>query len=128
MMPFKINSNQKIIIYKLLNNLLVVLLIFWGLALMGAGFLPEFISTQFSFLKLTLLLLAIIFLIHWISEDFQLNNVELKKNDKTLPILPIIFSASTLTLSILNFSLFPIIISIIITLAILFYFYKITLK
>lgn len=128
MMPFKINSNQKIIIYKLLNNILVILLIFWGLALIGSGFLPEYISAQFSFLKLTLLLFAIIFIIHWLSEEFQINNITSKKNDKVLVILLTIFSALILALAILNFSLFPIIISIIATLAILFYFYKITLK
>ena len=73
---------KPVIIYKLLKNILVTLLIIWGLALLGESLLPEFVSAQISFLKLTLLTFIIIFALYIISQKIELPKPTQKNNQK----------------------------------------------
>ncbi len=55
---FQINRQNLIVIYKILHDSLLVLLIFFVLALIAEGLLPGIISNHFALYKIALLLLV----------------------------------------------------------------------
>lgn len=115
---------KPVIIYKLLNNILVTLLIIWGLALLGESFLPEFVSAQISFLKLTLLTFIIIFALYLISQKIELPKPASESNYKFTLFTSILFIIIVLGLALLKFDYFSNVTMILTTLLVLFYFYK----
>lgn len=115
---------KPVIIYKLLNNILVALLIIWGLALLGESFLPEFVSTQISFLKLILLTFIIIFVIYLTSRKIEPQKSALRYDQRFTLFASILFVIIVLGLALLKFDYFSNLATILITLLILFYFYK----
>ncbi|MGW8184661.1 MAG: hypothetical protein ACWGHO_00945 [Candidatus Moraniibacteriota bacterium] len=115
---------KPIIIYKLLKNILVTLLIIWGLALLGESLLPEFVSAQISFLKLTLLTFIIIFALYIISQKIELPKPTQKNNQKVTLFTSIFFIIIILGLALLKFDYFSNVTIVLTTLLILFYFYK----
>ncbi len=56
MLKFKLSQNKLKIIYKLLNDLLLVLVFFLGLALIADGLITGIITQHISFLKIILLI------------------------------------------------------------------------
>ena len=55
---FQINRQNSILAYKILHDSLLVLLIFFVLALIAEGLLPEIIATHFALYKIALLILG----------------------------------------------------------------------
>ncbi|MDX9913454.1 MAG: hypothetical protein RBS77_02645 [Candidatus Moranbacteria bacterium] len=115
---------KPVIIYKLLKNILVTLLIIWGLALLGESLLPEFVSAQISFLKLTLLTFIIIFALYIVSQKIELPKPTQKNNQKVTLFTSIFFIIIILGLALLKFDYFSNVTIVLTTLLILFYFYK----
>jgi len=123
-MKISLSNNQKIILYKILKNILNTALIAWLGALLIEILIPGFISSYLSFSKIIVIISIIIFAIYWLSKDFELapdKTDTLSKIDISLGIISTIFIAD---IASINFPL-PIILVIIFTsLIILFYFYK----
>lgn len=67
----KISREKLAIVYKLLNDVLFISLIFFFLALITEGLIPGFVSSRFGLYKLALLVLALIMLIHSIGRFIQ---------------------------------------------------------
>ena len=115
---------KPIILYKLLQNILVTFLIVWGLAILGESFLPEFVSAHISFLKLTLVVFAIIFSIYLLSQKIELQGKPSRDNHKVILFASVIFMIIIFGLALLKFDYFINVGIILSTLLILFYFYK----
>lgn len=116
--------DKPVLIYKLLKNILVTLLIIWFFAILGEAFLPGFVSTNISFLKLTLLIFGIIFSIYLVSKKIEtptLTSVEIPKFTLFATIFFVIIISG---LALLKFNYFSNITITLTTLLILFYFYK----
>lgn len=116
--------DKPVLIYKLLKNILVTLLIIWFFAILGEAFLPGFVSTNVSFLKLTLLIFGIIFSIYLVSKKIEnptLTSVEIPKFTLFATIFFVIIISG---LALLKFNYFSNITITLTTLLILFYFYK----
>lgn len=121
----KDNFKKPVLIYKLLKNILVALLIVWFLALLGEAFLPDFISSQFSFLKLILLIFLIIFSIYIVSRKIEIPQTPPPQAQSKIILFISILSMIIISgLALLKFNYFSNITIISSTLLILFYFYK----
>lgn len=121
---FKHDIQKYTIIYKLLKNILIGLLVIWVLALLGEAILPGFISSHLSFLKLTLLLFAIICTLQFISPRLEHPRPILKEKSRLILFSSIFFVIIIFGLALLKFNYFSNITIILTTLIILFYFYK----
>lgn len=115
---------KHILFYKLLTNILIALLVMWFFAILGESFLPGFISTNISFLKLTLLISAIIFSIHLVSEKIEKPTANKSELSKPTLFITIFFLIIISGLALLKFSYFSNIVITLTTLLILFYLYK----
>lgn len=126
-MQLKISSSKKIILYKLLKNILIIFLITWSVALLIEGILLKFVFSQIDFLKLTLITFSTIIFIQFLTRKFELTKAYPERKIKIASVFLIIYFILISTLAILNFKSFPILVIITTTLFILFYFYKILL-
>jgi len=127
-MRLKISSPKKIILYKILINIIVTLLIIWGIALFSEGVLLDFISSQISFLKLILSISLIIFLIYFLTKKFEIKITSSKENNKFFLLALVASTILVSTLAILEFNLFSIIVTVIATLLTLFYLHKVLIE
>lgn len=115
-----INSSNLLIAYKLLHDLLALLLLTIAGIFVLDGLLPGLASSRISFGKIFLLLLANIYFIIFLGEKLQINYPTKKINKhKILPFL-ILFAFLIIGNSLLLFTLWQ---NIIITLVTLFIFY-----
>jgi len=80
MLKFKLSSTSWKIIYKLLNDLLFVLLIFLGFSLLTDGLITGLITKHISFLKIVLLIALDLIAIYKIG---NLVNVSFQKQKRT---------------------------------------------
>jgi hypothetical protein len=112
------------ILYSLLKNILVAFLIIWSIALLGESFLPEFVSTQISFLKLTLLIFTLVFSIYLLSQKITIQKSAPKEKSKIVLFISVFLTLIVFGLALLKFDYFANITIILTTLLILFYFYK----
>lgn len=115
---------KHILFYKLLTNILIALLVIWFFAILGESFLPGFISTNISFLKLTLLIFAIILSLHWLSKKIEIPKTNKIEIPKTVLFVTIFFLVIVSGLALLKFNYFSNVVITLTTLLILFYLYK----
>ncbi len=80
MLKFKLSSTSWKIIYKLLNDLLFVLLIFLGFSLLTDGLITGLITKHISFLKIVLLIALDLITIYKVG---NLVNVSFQKQKRT---------------------------------------------
>ncbi len=100
MLKFKLSSTSWKIIYKLLNDLLFVLLIFLGFSLLTDGLITGLITKHISFLKIVLLIALDLIAIYKIG---NLINISFQKQKRTfLKNKTTIFLAVMITLLIFN--------------------------
>ncbi|HBI16988.1 MAG TPA: hypothetical protein DDY52_02430, partial [Candidatus Moranbacteria bacterium] len=113
-----------ILFYKLLINILIALLVIWFFVILGEAFLPGFISTNISFLKLILLIFALVLSLHWLSKKIEKpidSKIELSKPTLFVTIFFLIIISG---LALLKFSYFSNVVITLTTLLILFYLYR----
>lgn len=115
---------QPIVAYKLLKNILITFLIIWSLAIFGEAFLPGFVSANISFLKLTLLIFGIIFSIYLVGQKIETPKQTPEEMPKVILFTTIFFAIIISGLALLKFNYFSNITITLVTLLILFYFYK----
>jgi len=127
-MLLKINSTQKIIAYKILNNLLATIAIVWILGLLAEALIPGFISAYFSFSKIILIVFILTLLIYLLGKNFEIKNPVAQKDIQTRS--PKLFFSITLlsiliiSLGALHTSLIPLLIITAIFLAILYFIHQ----
>jgi hypothetical protein len=93
-MPDKIKENKNLvaIIYKLLNDLLLIFLIFFAIALVADGMLPGIITEHISFLKIIFLIALDLSAIYLIGSQLKTKLSDKDINKKTATMF-IIFAA-----------------------------------
>lgn len=115
-----IDKNTLLIAYKLLYDLLFLLLITFALILTAEGVLPGLVSSKISFSKVIILIFLTLASIAYLGKNLHITYSEKKINKiKILPIL-ILFSFLLIGNSLLKFSFWE---NIIITLTTLFVFF-----
>jgi len=121
----KTNKNLSALAYKILNDVLVFLLIVFSLFLLAEGALPGIISSHLSFLKLTLIIFAVLGLIIFLGRknDFQFSASD--KKNRWITIVAIIFFLILITNSLFKFSPWEILIITPLSCFVSIYFYKI---
>lgn len=122
-MKIKLTDQQKIIFYKILNNILIFLLFVLAGALLIEVFIPGFISSYLSFSKIILAISLVIATIFIVTKKFKPEEMKNKKGFLSeIPLLTL--ALITIILSSLGFS-FPVIALLsILYFIILFYLYK----
>lgn len=89
-MQLSLDKNQKIIAYKLLHDLLFVILFFFFFALLGEGMLPGIVASHIGLYKIAIGILAIVVAIEFLAQDLGLR-VEQKMSKKTaIPLLVVL--------------------------------------
>lgn len=99
MFQLKLTKNQYTIIYKLLADLLFLLMFFFTLMLITESLLPGIVSNHISFLLIIFLLVFNIFALHFVRSISDINISGQKSNKKitaSLVILAIILIFNTL--------------------------------
>lgn len=81
------NRNSLIIIYKLLHDLLFLMLIFFAVALMADGLIPGIISNHVSFLKITIFSILNLAAVYALGNYLQIKFKDQTKNKKTTILL-----------------------------------------
>jgi hypothetical protein len=115
------------IAYKLLHDVLFLLLLVLAGLLVAEALIPGYLSSYLSFVKVIFLIFADLALIAYLHEKIKIDN-EQEKQKKPGMFFPIglsIFILLLLAASLLKFSWSFILIIIFITLAIFYFFYKI---
>ncbi|KKP58871.1 MAG: hypothetical protein UR60_C0001G0029 [Candidatus Moranbacteria bacterium GW2011_GWF2_34_56] len=115
---------KHILFYKLLINILIALLVIWFFVILGEAFLPGFISTNISFLKLILLIFSVILSVYLISTKIEKPTLHKSELSKPTLFITIFFLIIISGLALLKFSYFSNVVITLTTLLILFYFYK----
>lgn len=123
----RLNNNILTVIYKLLNDVLFIVLVFFLLALIAEGFLPDVISSHISFTK-TIIFIALIMAAISISADLIGVNIQNGKINKKIAFFWLFISAALIFGSLwkLNISLNL----FILTLALItgYYIFRVTLR
>ncbi|MDO8529363.1 MAG: hypothetical protein Q7S18_01715 [bacterium] len=116
-----------IFLYKLLNDVLILLIISFALLLVSESVMPGLISSHFSFTRLTLTVFVVLGMIIYLG---KLNEISFEiENKKTVLLYSlIIFSILLIINSLLKFAWWEIIIITTAAFSVVFYLYKITLK
>jgi hypothetical protein len=125
-MKFKkiiISKDSLLVVYKLLYDLLLLLLLTFAAVLTAEGLLPGLISSKISFSKITIALLAVLAAIAYLGKNLNItyDKIRINKN-KILPAL-ILFSFLLIGNSLLKFTLWENFIITLITLFIFFLLY-----
>jgi hypothetical protein len=125
MKKISINKNYLLITYKILHDILLLILIAFAGILVADALLPGIISSKISFSKMTIALILTSSLIAYLGNHLQISYAEEKINkSKILPIL-ILFSFLLIGNSLLKFTLWQNIMITIISLILFFLFYEI---
>jgi len=119
----KLKGNLGIFLYKIFNDILILLLISCVLLLISEGIIPGLVSAYLSFIKLILLVFAVIGGIIYLG---KLNDIgfEFSKRKTALFYGLIIFSVILIINSLLKFTWWEIGIITIASIFLLFYLYK----
>lgn len=123
-MNLKISPEKRIILYKLLKNILIALSFAWVAILIIDSILVGFLSSQVSFFKLTLITAILLSLIYLITKDFELKKPGKENKNNFLIISLSIIIFLVLILANLDFGAFSIATIVLTSLLIMFYFYK----
>lgn len=87
---FPLAKNKLIITYKLLGDLLFLLLLFFALALVADGLIPGIVSTHISFLKIISLIALSLIALYTIGYLAQIKITAERPNKKTTIFLVVI--------------------------------------
>lgn len=87
MLGEKLNKNTWAVIYKLLADVMFLLLALFFLALVADGIIPGIVSRHISFLKITLLVIFNLAALYAIGNYAEISVREQKNNKKTLIFL-----------------------------------------
>lgn len=102
----RFNSRENlIIIYKLLNDSLLIWLVFFVFALIAEGLIPDIISSHIGLYAITIIVLINILLIHRVGIAAQIKNTDIPKINKKIAwplffILALLLFNSLLALNI----------------------------
>ncbi len=122
------NKSQKeniiILVYKLLNDAVFLMLMVFTALLAAESILPGVVSAHVSFLKVSLIIMALISALLYIGRKYTLSSPQIKIKKSKLVIALIILFLPLAILSLIKFSFLEIFIILIATLLILFYLYK----
>ena len=125
------NKNFPALVYKILNDILALLLIALFLFLLAESILPGIISARFSFLKLIMIILAVLGLIIFLGKqnNFQFSGLDKKnllagRQIRLIVITAIIFFLALAANSLFKFSPWEILIITPLSCLVLIYFYK----
>lgn len=88
----KINKNTKIIIYKLLNDMLFITMFFFAIMLIADGALPGIITDRISFLKIVFFISLNLSAIYIVGKHLRLELSDKNINKKTTSLF-VIFAA-----------------------------------
>src|SRR3989339_491419 len=83
MFKLKLHQNSIIITYKLLVDLLCIILFFFALTLLAEGLIPGIVSTHISFSRIIILSSLNIFAIYFVGNFSKINIAPQKTNKKT---------------------------------------------
>ncbi len=123
MFKFMLNKNLLLLAYKLLTDLLFLVLIFFTFTLVIESLLPGIITSHISFLKIIFLLalnlLTLYFLGHYLKINFPTNQT----NKKTVLFLTVLFSLLIFN-SLLKLNIFLAIIILFLALLISYFLYQ----
>lgn len=99
----KLTGNFGIFLYKIFNDILVLLLLSYAMLLIAEGIMPGLISAYLSFTKLTLLLFAVLGSVLYLG---KLNNISFEFENKKTALFYglIIFSILLIINSLLKFT------------------------
>lgn len=119
----KLTGDLGIFLYRIFNDIFVLLLISYFLLLISEGIMPGLITAYLSFTKLTLIVFAVLGSIIYIG---KLNNIAFElENKKTALICSLaVFSIILVINSLLKFSWIEILVIMIASISLLFYLYK----
>ena len=120
-----ISKNTFLIAYKLLYDLLLLLLLTFSGVLVAEGLLPGLVSSKISFNKITISVMAVLAMIAYLGKNLGItySKTNINKN-KSLPAL-VLFSFLLIGNSLLKFTLWQNIIITVTTLLIFFELYEI---
>jgi len=120
---FPINKNKLLIAYKLLNDVLFLLLIFFTASLIADGLIPGIISNHVSFTRIIFLVVFNLAAIYFLGNLLSVNSTEEKTDKKTFVFLSAI-AALLIFNSLLKLNLFLSIFISIAALAVGYFIYK----
>lgn len=122
-LKFLKNKDTLAVFYKLLNDLLFLLVVFFFLALLADGLIPGIISGHFSFLRLALILAANVMLILAVGQMAEIESKEVFIGKKTTVILSL-FSALLVFNALWKLNLFLALFILLLALFAGFFLYK----
>ena len=105
MFQLKLNKNKITIFYKLLNDLVFLMLIFFILTLIAEGLLPGLVSSHISFLGIIFFLTLNIFAIYIVGSFLKLE-ISKKETDKKVAFLSATLVVILIFNSLLKINLF----------------------
>lgn len=127
-METKLNSKTRsswlIIVYKLLNDILFLLLISFALFLVAESMLPGFVSVHFSIVKTAIIIFAVPGLIIYLGRKLKIEFEAPQKISKKWIIFLAIFSMLLIINSLLRFDWKEILIIALATFLIFLYLYR----
>lgn len=119
-----INNNVVKIIYKLLNEILLLLLLAYGALLISDGLIPGFVTSHFSFLKITIAVFIALGATMYLGKTFNFLHADFDKRHSKMVFILIVLSFLLVGNALLKFSLPENLIITFTTSAIFYYFYK----
>jgi hypothetical protein len=104
MFQLQITKNKYIIAYKLLADLLFLLMLFFAVMLIVEGLLPGLVSSHISFSRIIFLLVFNIFAIYFVG-SFSKINPSSQKSNKKITIFLVILSVILILNSLLKLNI-----------------------
>lgn len=119
----KLTGNFGIFLYRILNDILILLLFSYAVLLVAEGAMPGLVSSYLSFTKITLTIFAVLGSIVYLG---KLNEISFKLNNKKTAIFCslIAFSIILIINSLLKFAWWEITIITIVSIFLLYYLNK----
>lgn len=116
-------SNLGIFLYKILNDILLILIVFFAMLLVSEGIMPGLVSAYMSFTRLTLIIFAVLGTAIYLG---KLNGIDFEFTDKKTALFCglMIFSILLIVNSLLKFNWWEIGIITIGSIFLLSYLYK----
>lgn len=118
-----LNGEAGVFLYKLLNDVLILLIISFALLLVSESLMPGLVSSHFSFTRLTLIIFVVLGMIIYLGKS---NEISFETENKKTALLYglIIFSILLIINSLLKFAWWEIVVITIGSFATIFYLNK----
>lgn len=113
-----------IIVYKLLNDVIFLLLIFFALAFLAEGLIPGFVSTHLNFTKLAIIIFAVLGLIIYLGRKLKIEFEAPQRTGKKWTVFLAAFFMLLIANSLLKFGWKEMIIIALATFLIFFCLYR----